>query len=135
MMETGIVRKVEDDVVTVVCSTTPSCEGCTICASSADGARTLQARNRIGAALREGDQVEIRVRASVAAQASFLVLILPLGLFVLGYFVLQALAPTSAEPLRVLAGLAGLGVGIGLNFLFRGKHRDLPEVVAVRANP
>jgi positive regulator of sigma E activity len=133
MMETGIVRKIEDDLVTVVCSATPSCEGCTACASGADGARTLQARNRTGAPLQEGDEVAVRVSASVAAQASFLILVLPLGMFVLGYFLVQALAPASAEPLRVLGGLGGLGGGIGLNFLLRGKHRDLPEVVAVRA--
>ena len=131
MMETGIVRKIEKDVVTVECSPTPSCEGCTVC-STGDGGRTLQARNRSGATLHEGDRVEVRVVVSAALQASFLVLILPLALFVLAYFVVQRAAPASGEALRVVAGIGGLGAGFGLNFLFRGRHRDLPEVVAVR---
>lgn len=132
MMETGIVRKIERDIVTVECAATPACEGCTICASS-EGGRTLEAINRSGEALREGDRVEVRVMASATVQASFLVLILPLALFVLGYFAMQKASPASSEALRVVAGLAGLGAGVGLNFLFRGRHRDLPEVVAVRA--
>jgi positive regulator of sigma E activity len=74
----------------------------------------------------------VKVVASAALQASFLVLILPLALFVLAYFVVQRAAPLSSEALRVIAGIGGLGAGFGLNFLFRGRHRDLPEVVAVR---
>ena len=134
MMETGVVRKIDKDVVTVECSPTPSCEGCTICATG-DGVRTLDARNRTGAVLREGDRVEIRVKTSAAVQASFLVLILPLALFVVAYFIVQRVSPASSEGARVVAGIGGLGAGFAANLLFRGKHRELPEVVAVRADP
>ena len=77
--------------------------------------------------------MEVRVRASAAVQASFLVLILPLALFVAAYFVVQRAAPAAGEPLRVVGGIGGLAAGFALNLVFRGRHRDLPEVVAVRA--
>ena len=133
MTETGVVRKIANEVVTVECSPTPKCEGCTTC-SSVDGSRTMEAVNRSGSELRTGDRVEVRVSASVTAQASFLVLILPLALFILFYFILQKAAPASSEALRVVFGLGGLLSGFGLNFLFRGKHRELPEIVAVKSD-
>lgn len=133
MMETGVVRKIDKDIVTVECSPTPSCEGCTVC-SNTDGTRTLEARNKSGSLLREGDRVEVRVQASTAVRASFLVLILPLAMFVAAYFVVQQVLPASGEAPRVLAGIGGLAAGFALNFLFRGRHRDLPEVVPIRAD-
>jgi positive regulator of sigma E activity len=115
----------------VECSPTPKCEGCTACAST-DGTRTMEAVNRSGSELKEGDLVEVRVATSVAVQASFLVLILPLAMFVLLYFLVQKAAPASPEGLRVAVGLGGLGAGFGLNLLIRGKHRELPEIVSVK---
>lgn len=93
----------------------------------------MEAVNKSGSELKEGDLVEVRVATSVAVQASFLVLLLPLALFVLLYFLVQKAAPSSPEGLRVVVGLGGLGAGFGLNFLFRGRHRELPEIVAVKA--
>ena len=80
------------------------------------------------------DVVEVEVKTSTAVQASFLVLILPLALFVLLYFIVQKAAPTSPEGVRVAVGIGGLGAGFGLNLLIRGKHRDLPEIVTVKAH-
>lgn len=92
----------------------------------------MEAVNRSGSELKEGDLVEVRVATSVAVQASFLVLILPLAMFVLLYFLVQKAAPASPEGLRVAVGLGGLGAGFGLNLLIRGKHRELPEIVSVK---
>jgi positive regulator of sigma E activity len=103
-----------------------------VCATT-EGHRTLEALNRSGSDLREGDRVEVRVSASAAVQASFLVLIVPLAMFVLFYFLVQRGIPSAGEGLRVLAGVGGLGAGFGVNFLVRGKHRDLPVIVAREA--
>jgi positive regulator of sigma E activity len=93
----------------------------------------MEAVNRSGATVREGDVVEVVVSTSTAVRASFLVLLLPLALFLLLYFIVQKAAPTSPEGLRVAAGIGGLGAGFGLNLLLRGKHRELPEIVAVKS--
>jgi positive regulator of sigma E activity len=131
LTETGVVKKIAEGVVTVECSPTPACEGCSACSSS-DGGRTMEAVNRSGATVREGDVVEVVVSTSTAVRASFLVLLLPLALFVLLYFIVQKAAPVAPEGLRVAAGIGGLGAGFGLNLLLRGKHRELPEIVAVK---
>ena len=132
MTETGVVKKIASGVVTIECSPTPACEGCTAC-SSTDGTRTMEAVNRSGSELKEGDVVEVHVPVSTTVRASFLVLIMPLGLFVAVYALVKALAPASPEALRVLAGIGGLAAGFGVNFLIRGKHRELPEIVTVRS--
>lgn len=133
MTETGVVKTIVDGVVTVECSPTPACEGCAACSTS-DGGRTMEAINRSGTDVRAGDVVEVEVSTSTAVRASFLVLLMPLALFVLLYFIVQKAAPTAPEGLRVAAGIGGLGAGFGLNLLFRGKHRELPEITAVKSS-
>jgi positive regulator of sigma E activity len=76
-----------------------------------------------------GQYVEVFVPPVRAIKSGFLVLILPLILFVVGYLVSASL---ETEALRVLSGLGGLVVGFVLVFIFGRSHQaDLPMITAV----
>ena len=63
-------------------------------------------------------------------QAAFLVLMVPLILFV-GAFVAAGALGVGSEPLKALAGLGGLAAGLGLAWLHGRTRANLPVVTAV----
>ncbi len=104
-----------------------SCGGC----SGQQREHIVLAQNRTAGALREGDEVEITVPTGEAVLSGFLVLVLPLLLFVPFYFLPQVLGLTVREEIRVLCGIGGVAIGFLLNLLapWRKKAQALPEIV------
>ena len=131
MTQTAVVRKVSDRLVEVECAANPDCHSCSGCAMGKDS-RLMQVLNARGLELREGDVVELYLSPGRSVRASFFVLIFPLLLFVLFAYLAGRVLPGLHEALRMLVGVAGLAVGFALNLLFRGRTRDLPEVVALK---
>ncbi len=132
MTERGIVVRVEGGIAGVRLSAS-SCASCGGCAGVGPAEeRTLKAVNRTGRALRAGDEVEVEIHTGRAVLGGFLILVLPLLLFLLFYGG-ASLAGIRAEGLRLLGGLAGVGAGL-LATLAGGKRKkaqELPEIVRI----
>ena len=132
MKETAIVKKVEPERVIVECRANADCQGCSRC-SVGKGSRIMEAVNRTGEPLHRGDIVEVYFAPSRAIRASFMVLILPLLLFIASYYATGAALPAAGDPLKVLFGFAGVAAGFGVNLLLGRARRDLPEIIARRS--
>jgi positive regulator of sigma E activity len=122
---------VNDDGVTLALGPLPECGGCTACGLFAPRKpQLLRAANPHGLALQPGDVVEVGFASGKALRMGFMVLILPLVLF-LGAFSAAGAAGVTSEPLKVVAGIVGLAAGFALAWA-RGRARgNLPEVVRV----
>jgi positive regulator of sigma E activity len=128
MTEIATVLKIEGGTVTVSCAPSQSCARCgsALCGERKD--RVFPARNGSGLDLAAGDAVEIHLAPNRAIAAGFVVLIVPLFLFAAGYAGAALAWPSSVEGLRVLAGLAGLGLGFLGVFLLGRIRQELPDV-------
>lgn len=149
MIEAGIIRKIEGELVWVAGVGPAQGQGCASCGLQADCAgceerpgahaplelftsrrreRLLPVRNAEALALRPGDTVEYELSETQAIRAGFLVLVLPVLSFLLFYGLLALAAPRSGEGLRALAGVVGLALAFLLNLLLRRGDRSYPVV-------
>ena len=135
MEETGVISRIEDDVVTVGCAT-ESCQSCSSSFCSSER-RIFEAANPEGLELRIGDVVDIYMSPGKTVAAGFMVLIVPLILFALAYFISGRLVENIGEGMQALSGLVGLASGFGISFLYGRRRRtgDLPRVLRIRENP
>ncbi len=127
MTETGRVARITSGIVVVECNENHDCHSCTQCDKGKNG-RSMQAVDRSGVSLSEGDLVEVYLPPGKAIKASFIVLIFPLILFILFYYAVSRLLPEVHEAVPVLSGFVGIAVGFALNILFRNKTKDLPII-------
>jgi positive regulator of sigma E activity len=104
-----------------------SCEGhsCTL-----EG-REFTARNTKGINLEIGDTVRVYLPPGKAILASFMILIFPLILFLIFYFVSGLLFNGLSEGARALFGVAGMAAGFGSSLLLRKQKKEehMPEIV------
>ena len=65
--------------------------------------------------------------------AGFMVMIMPLILFGLLFYITGKIAPESGEGIRVLAGVAGLGLGFLASWVYSKltNNRNLPEIIKI----
>lgn len=131
MIETATVVDVRDDVVTVSCGA-DACKSCTTSFCGAKG-RSFPAINETGAVLAKDDEVTVYAPPGRTVFAAFVVLILPLVLFVGGYFAIGAIAPSAGDGARILGGIVGLVAGFGVATIFGRARRaqNLPRVTQV----
>ena len=80
--------------------------------------------------LKAGDAVELFVSPRKAIKAGFLILILPLLLFVAFYFAGESLLGIASELLQVLFALCGIALGLLLNVFLKKSStgKELPEI-------
>jgi positive regulator of sigma E activity len=129
MIERATVQRVSDREVTLEIGSLAACGGCSACGMFGQRKpQTLRAANRRGLTLHQGDVVEVAFDSGKAVRAAFLLLIVPLFLFLGAFAGAGALGATS-EPLKALAGLGGLSVGLALAWLRGRSAAELPEVV------
>ncbi len=121
MTEQAEVIRVDGATALLKCS---DHQGCTKCGSAfcTVTARTYHAAIDPGIKIHEHDRVEVFVPPTGAVWAGFLVLIVPLLGFLVGYLVAGR---SVSEPLRVLAGVAVMGLTFAAVYLF-GKKRSQP---------
>lgn len=132
----GIVRDVTEDSVSVLYCGDGDCEGCHSCGHMFEKKeKILQAMNRTSRSLKPGDTVEVFLAPWKAVKAGFLVLILPLLLFLVFYYTGGKFLGIERENIQVLLGMGGIIVGFLINLLRKltAKHADLPEIVRVLA--
>ncbi len=130
MTERATVQQVSDRDVTVELRSLAACGGCTACGGIFGPAKpqTLRAGNPRHLSLHAGDLVEVGFAPGKAVGAGFMVLILPLALFIGAFAAAGAMGVTS-EPLKVVAGVCALAAGFGIAFLHGRSKSSLPEVV------
>ena len=129
MVERGIVHNIEGDLITLSCR--EECASCGGGCSSKQKELTLQVRNVHGYTLHQGDRVEYFVSSGKALQAGFMVLILPLILFFVFYLLSRRISASLPEVVNVLAGFAGVALGLLSNILFKKGRREFPQIVRV----
>jgi positive regulator of sigma E activity len=130
MIEKAIVRELLPDGVLVECAgECASCRGC----GHKKPERLIKVKNRFAFTLHPGDLVDIHISSAQAVSAAFLVLILPLLLFVPFYYAAGRLFPAISEPLRVLAGFLGLTLGLLSNLIWKKVLNQGPNILRISA--
>jgi positive regulator of sigma E activity len=130
MVEKAIVRELLAEGALVECaSDCASCHGC----GKKKPQRLIKAANRRALALSPGDVVDIQISSSRAVGAAFLVLILPLLMFIFFYFGAAWLFAETGEGSRVLAGFLGLTLGLLSNLLWRRPLNQGPDILRIVA--
>lgn len=133
MTETATVKSVGTDTVSVVCKTAESCKGCSGLFCSAD-AHEIRTANPSALTVTPGDVVVIDIPPGRTVFQGFIVLILPLILFIVSFFIGGKVYPSASEAVKVLFGLFGLAAGFGFSFLY-GKFRkdqSRPVILSVK---
>ena len=133
MVETAIVQNIEGEVFKMGCG---DVEGCTSCSSSfcSSDKRVFEAINPKKLDIKEGDMVDVYLAPGKAIAAGFLVLIVPLLLFMAGYLISGRLITDSSEGIRAVFGLIGLSAGFFISFAYIKKRiaASMPTIVSVR---
>lgn len=130
MKEIGTVNKVEGIDIHLTCGSDAACKGCAAGALCKTKGRSIIALNRSHIDLAPGDHVEIFLPPGRTIFAGFSVLIFPLLTFIAGFVLAGTALPESGEGTRALFGLAGLGLGFLLSYLYNrsAKSRNYPFV-------
>ncbi len=143
MREQGTVKKIEGELVWISCEPCATCLHSDRCASadsdchSASGFfaarrdRAFAARNDKQLQLAPGDLVEYYIAPGKAVKAGFLILIVPILIFFLLYYLTGLLWSEAVEAVRVLAGVGGIVLGFLINLAMKKRIRDLPEITRV----
>jgi positive regulator of sigma E activity len=153
MTEQGIVRKIEGQLVWISAQQCAGCEHelhCGSCGSAESSSGNVRQSNhhehtifatrkeRLFAVqnpqfltLKTGDRVEYYIAPGKAIKAGFLVLIVPILAFFLFYYLTGLLWPAAGESAKVLAGVGGIVMGFAMNFVFKNKTREYPEITKV----
>ena len=129
MYECGVVQKISGKEITIKCGTNSTCAACKspICKKKD---RIFDVRNTHGYQLEVGDEVEFLLPSGRTVFESFLVLILPLLLFIVFYYVGKGIFDADSEGRNILCGLLGLANGFLIALFYkklRG-NRDIPVI-------
>ena len=131
MKDTGTVRTIEGERITLVCGAGEMCRSCKANSFCSAKTREVAAANPRHIELRRGDQVEFFIPPGRTILAGFMVLIFPLLTFILAFVISGALRPESGEGLRALYGVIGMAIGFGGSFLYSKltTKKNVPEVM------
>jgi positive regulator of sigma E activity len=129
MYECGVVQKITDKIVTIKCGTNSTCAACKspIC-SKKD--RIFEVRNTQGFDLAEGDEVEFLLPSGRTVFESFLVLILPLLLFIVFYYIGKGIFGADSEGKNILCGVLGIANGFLIALFYKRLRgsKDIPII-------
>ncbi len=131
MLEKATVIRINNDVVTLACGDSESCQSCAahgFCGGVND--KTFEAVNINGYELEPGSKVEVFLPTGKTIGAAFMVMIFPLLLFFVFFFGIRLLLESAGEGIQVLSGLAGIAAGFGINFITSRKagKKGMPEI-------
>lgn len=132
MKETATILKILEDGTTALLRfhEQEACKSCKSVFCKANE-RTFTARNDSALELREGDIVTVFLPPGKTIQASFLLLIAPLLLFFLFFFLSEKMFGLETEIIKILFGLGGLVIGFFVSyFVSKGqKNTSMPKIV------
>ena len=132
MTETATVLKNNGSTVLLGCGI--DSETCKSCAGSAFcnvRERTYEAVLDAGITVQPGDTVRVYLPPGKTILAGFMVLIVPLILFLLFYFAAERFLAVEGEGQKALAGVCGLFLGFLMSYLLnRRKHtKNMPRII------
>jgi len=129
MYECGVVQSVSGDKVTIKCGTNSTCAGCKSPLCSRKD-RIFTARNVNKFDLKEKDEVEFMLPSGRTVFESFLVLILPLILFIVFYYIGKNLFNFESEGKKILCGILGIANGFLISLFYSKlrKDKDIPII-------
>ena len=129
MYECGVVQKISDRIVTIKCGTNSACAACKspIC-NKKD--RIFEVRNNQGFELAVGDEVEFLLPSGRTVFESFLVLILPLLLFIAFYYIGKGIFGAESEGKNIICGLIGIANGFLIALFYKRLRgsKDIPVI-------
>ena len=130
MTETAVVIEKQDEYFKLKIIKGEECSSCEGHSCKVEG-REFTAKNSKGFQLNRGDTVRVYLPPGKAIFASFMILIFPLVLFILLYFISGSLFAVQSEGVKALFGLIGLAGGFGLSLLLKYQNREenMPEIV------
>jgi sigma-E factor negative regulatory protein RseC len=130
MKDQAVVQRVEGENITLICGAGEGCRSCQANSLCAAKTREVSAVNPHGVGVARGDTVEFYIHPGKTIFAGFVVLILPLLTFILGFILAGNLFPLSGEGFRALVGLAGLAGGFGVSLVYNRltKKTNVPIV-------
>ena len=133
MIEKAKVIAVNDEIVTLVCGDAEGCASCAAHGFCATDKKTFEAWNSKGFPIEPGSNVEVFLPTGKTIGSAFMVMIFPLVLFFLFFYGAGMLFDNLSEGRSVLAGLAGIAAGFGINFLVNRKpdRRKMPEITGL----
>jgi positive regulator of sigma E activity len=153
MTEQGIVKKVEGELVRISGDDCTGCDHGTHCGSCGPSVparenhstgghgelslfgtrreRSFTVRNTQAFDLAPGDRVEYFIAPSKAIKAGFFVLMFPILVFFLFYFLTGVIWTGAGETAKVLAGVGGIILGFLMNFVLKKRIREFPEITKV----
>ncbi|MBN1411228.1 MAG: SoxR reducing system RseC family protein [Spirochaetales bacterium] len=132
MTEEGVICKIDRNEVTIIIE--KECEGgCHTCSQNKERRFNVVATNAKHLDLKVGNKVEIFVPPAKVIKTGFMVLILPLILFIALYVLTDLLLGIREELFKILSGLGGVALSfVGLFVMRKFKNReDLPEVLRI----
>ncbi len=129
MYEAGKVIKINNKVVSVKCEKSEQCKSCSSTFCNVKD-RRFKALNSKNIELQIDDTVEVFISPGKTIFSSFVVLIFPLIMFILGYFLSGKIFNFQTDALKAAGGAAGLFIGFILSFLFNmlKKNQNLPVI-------
>jgi sigma-E factor negative regulatory protein RseC len=120
MYDRGTVTAIDKNIVTITCGNPEQCNACAasklFCKIKT---KEFQALNTNNIDLKTGDDVEIYLSPAKSIIASFSVLMFPLIMFIIGYYLTAKLTNTISDGVKVLGGIVGLGAGFISAFLYQ----------------
>ena len=132
MTETTKVLEVSSDEVVVGCITS-SCENCSGNSFCNVKEKTFTAANPKNLDIHKGDTVDVYLPPGKTIISGFMILMLPLALFLGGLIGTRWLVPDSGEGFQALGGFIGMAVGFLIGYLFgqAKKHKYQPIITSV----
>ena len=135
MTETALVTSVKGNEVSVICKSEESCKGCSGLFCSAE-THVITAKKNSSLEVQTGDLVDLYIPPGKTILQGFIVLVLPLILFILMFKAGGWIISGASEGIKVLFGLTGLAAGFGGSLLYGkiNKNTSMPRVVGRRTS-
>ncbi|ADK83121.1 SoxR reducing system RseC family protein [Sediminispirochaeta smaragdinae] len=133
MTETVTIVSISGRLANVTCLESDSCKGCAGNSFCNAKGRSFEAKvpSELAQSLIPGDKAEVLIPPGKTIFAGFMVLIVPLLLFIAGFLLASILIPDSGEGTQAIMGIIGLGLGFLLAFAYNKLTgtKNLPIVV------
>lgn len=128
----SVVAIKNNNIITVSCKT-DTCANCKAGSFCATKGKTFNAHNGIDKNLSIGDTVEVYLPPGKTVTAGFIALLVPILLFPVGYYLPSLFSGTVGEGIRIISGIAGIGVGFFIGRIFsKAKSGEYtPEVTRI----
>ena len=129
MYEAGKVLKINNKIVSIKCGKPEQCKSCSSTFCNVKDKR-FKALNSNNLELNVDDSVEVYISPGKTILSSFVVLIFPLIMFILGYFLSGIFFNFQTDALKAAGGAGGLFIGFIISFIFNmfKKNQNLPVI-------